>query len=251
MAKDIGNLVEVFSSYQGEGIYAGVRQIFIRLAGCNLSCSYCDTPQDGTFQKTYRAEIFPESRQFNIFNNPASLKNIMDIIKDYIQHQKYHSISVTGGEPLVQVGFLETLLPNLRNFGLFIYLDTNGTMADRLSRIINYIDIVALDIKLPSCSNINVDWNDVNNSLKIASKKDIFVKVVITNNVDISEVEKVAELVHGIGRKVDIVLQPVTPTNIGIAEPTSEMMTKLMSICEMRGIKTHIIPQLHKLVGWL
>ena len=45
------HLVEVFSSFQGEGLYVGQRQLFIRFAGCNLRCRFCDTEaaQESTF----------------------------------------------------------------------------------------------------------------------------------------------------------------------------------------------------------
>src|SRR3989338_8452144 len=114
--KDKGYLLEIFSSYQGEGIYAGVRQIFIRLGGCNIRCNYCDTPESWTFQKTYRVENPPESNVFETFDNPVGTADIISVVKEYIERAKYHSISITGGEPLVQTAFLQSLLPELRKF---------------------------------------------------------------------------------------------------------------------------------------
>ena len=52
-----GHLLEVFSSYQGEGPYAGVRQVFVRLSGCHLRCVYCDTPESWDRAKSWNGRV--------------------------------------------------------------------------------------------------------------------------------------------------------------------------------------------------
>ncbi|MDI6736859.1 MAG: 7-carboxy-7-deazaguanine synthase QueE [bacterium] len=101
------NLVEIFSSIQGEGMLVGFRQIFIRFAGCNLRCSYCDTPAAMTVPETW---LVPE---FDLeLPNPVELDQVREVV-DRFDPRIHHSVSLTGGEPLLQVEALEELLPSL------------------------------------------------------------------------------------------------------------------------------------------
>ncbi|OHB71146.1 MAG: hypothetical protein A2W23_00930 [Planctomycetes bacterium RBG_16_43_13] len=251
--KDKGYLLEVFSSYQGEGIYAGVRQIFIRLGGCNIRCNYCDTPESWVFQKTYRVENPPESQLFETFSNPVGTADIISVVKEYVEganRAKYHSISITGGEPLVQAAFLQTLLPQLREFGLPIYLETNGTMASKLRQVIDLVDIVALDIKLPSCPGVEMSWEDTAECISIASSKDVFVKIVVTQDSREEEIERAGGIVKGIDVAIPVVLQPATPVNSDVVPPDGERISLFSDIIRKKGLNVHIMSQIHKLVGW-
>ena len=92
---------EIFSSIQGEGMLAGRRQIFVRLMECNLDCRYCDT----NFEKSdiCRLESKPGSGTFLNIPQPPSLHEITAIIEEW-QSQlpgAHHSVSITGGEPLL------------------------------------------------------------------------------------------------------------------------------------------------------
>ena len=62
-----------------------------------------------------------------------------------------HSISLTGGEPLIWADFLKEFMPRVK---VKYYLETNATIADNLEKIIQNVDIISADIKLPSCSGI-------------------------------------------------------------------------------------------------
>ena len=81
-------VIEIFTSIQGEGPYIGVKQLFIRFCGCNLNCDYCDT--DGE----------PNQNYFNFSHE--ELKNNVESFN----LKTVHSISLTGGEPLLWVDFL-------------------------------------------------------------------------------------------------------------------------------------------------
>ena len=108
------SLVEVFSSVQGEGVLIGCRQVFIRLAGCNLACSYCDTPVEAP--ESCRIESVSGSGQFHQAANPVSRETILALVREWRREAPHlhHSISVTGGEPLEQVDGLRSWLPALR-----------------------------------------------------------------------------------------------------------------------------------------
>lgn len=94
-------IVEIFDSIQGEGYWTGIPATFIRLAGCNLKCDWCDTK---------------ESWNYNY-------KNIS--IKDIVSKINFKHVIITGGEPLLHN--LSFLL-NQINKNNIIHIETNGTL---------------------------------------------------------------------------------------------------------------------------
>ena len=83
---------EIFLSYQGEGPFAGSRQLFLRFYGCNLECEYCDTTLES----------------YKSFTKDSLLGKVMDFEDDY------NELAVTGGEPLLYADFLSGFLPLYR-----------------------------------------------------------------------------------------------------------------------------------------
>ena len=108
---DTAYLTELFSSVQGEGLYVGARQIFVRLYGCHLSCSFCDTPESVTARQpqgyrpaSCRVEEQPGSHEYTSLKNPVAADSLLEQIQQFDQPKGlHHSIVFTGGEPLVQV----------------------------------------------------------------------------------------------------------------------------------------------------
>lgn len=161
---------EIFSSLQGEGIYQGVRQIFIRFAGCNLNCDYCDTPESKVQSEKCKVEGAKQE-----IKNPVSSKDLIDLLthnSSFITHNSgcFHSVSLTGGEPLLQVDFLEELIPVLKNLGLKIYLETNGTLPEALEKIVDSVDYIAMDIKFPSATGKDL-FSEHNKFLQISNNQ--------------------------------------------------------------------------------
>lgn len=123
-------VVEKFISINGEGRCAGELAAFIRFAGCNLNCSYCDTKWANEENAPY--EILSEEE-----------------IYAYIKEQRVNNVTLTGGEPLLQenIGRLIRLLSKDKD--LRIEIETNGAVA-----LNDFIDIggnvtFTLDYKLP------------------------------------------------------------------------------------------------------
>lgn len=242
------NIIEIFSSIQGEGLYVGARQIFLRLSGCNLTCNYCDTPVNST--PFCRVELNPGSGIFDEILNPLSPEKTIEIIARLIT-ERHHSISITGGEPLISVNFLKELFPLIKNTGIPVYLETNGTLPDNLREIISLVDIISMDIKLPSMLS-GSDYRDKHREfLLIATQKEVFVKLVITEHTSNDDIQQTALLIRDINPAIPLVLQPVTANDNRILPPNAKRVLDIQSMILDFLINVRVIPQTHKILGQL
>ncbi len=246
-----GRLLEVFRSFQGEGPFAGARQAFVRLAGCHLRCSYCDTPESWEATASWRVERTPGARDFEFRDNPVEPAAVLDILRDWAGRERLHSVSFTGGEPVLQAEFLRELAAGTRALGLRTYLDTSGTLADRLAIVAPEIDIFAFDVKLPSCPGVRMDWDDTARALALARGREAFAKIVVMDDSDPAEVRRAARLVRQADPSFLVVLQPVTPVSEATRPPSGSAIAAFRRACLEEGADPVVLPQLHKLAGWL
>lgn len=100
-------VVEIFKSIDGEGIRAGLPTTFIRLFGCNLHCSYCDT-------------------RYGCEGNDYITMSVREIVEE-CHRLEVESITITGGEPLIHEG-IESLIEQLLFDGFWVNIETNGTI---------------------------------------------------------------------------------------------------------------------------
>lgn len=225
------DLIEIFSSIQGEGLFLGAKQIFVRFAGCNLACSFCDTPKKAVIKGLDAEEI---------------LKKIKELEREKGGH---HSVSLTGGEPLLYAGFLKDFLPKLRRAGFRIYLETNGALPEELEKVIKYVDVVAMDFKLPSSAAAPALWKEHAEFLKIARKKKVFVKIVVTDNTSKVDILKAIGLIKKADRSILLVLQPVTMKQGGISPAARDRILGYLGLAGRDLEDVRIIPQMHKVMG--
>jgi organic radical activating enzyme len=215
---------EVFNSVQGEGLYLGEKQIFVRFFDCNLSCNYCDTKLDRF------TEYEPEE--------------LVEEIKLY--RDKYHSISFTGGEPLLYADFLKEVIALTSVYGHKHYLETNGTLFFELEQLIDRIDIIAMDLKFPSSTGMGNLWHMHKKFLKIAAKKEVFLKAIICQATYEDDLKEALAIIKEISPGSVLVLQPNSYEN------QSVLKTKLLAfkdLANQQGVRTCIIPQIHKIMG--
>jgi 7-carboxy-7-deazaguanine synthase len=121
---------EIFYSIQGETTTSGFTSVFIRLAGCNLNCSWCDT------QKAREG---------------GTDMDVDEIIDKVAEFKPFHHITLTGGEPFIQNASFY-LLQRLSGEGYLIQVETNGSV---LLNTIPYNIRVIMDIKTPSSGEEN------------------------------------------------------------------------------------------------
>lgn len=228
----------------------GERQIFIRFQMCNLNCAYCDSTEALISQKTFKFEETPGKKDVKILNNPATIDQIVDLVERLNKPKGVtHSVSLTGGEPLLQVDLIKKLIPKLKLNGHKIYLETNGTMSDRLAEIVNDVDFIAMDIKLPSMTGETDMLPEHKKALVAAAGTDMFVKIVFGRESKPMEIETASKMIESISSNIPLVLQPVTPVGKVKHGPTAEQIIAMHAIAK-RHLKTvKVIPQMHRAMG--
>lgn len=243
-------MVEIFSSVQGEGPLVGLRQVFLRFHACNLACVYCDTPGSAC-PPSCAIEGTPGRRDFLQAPNPITLGRIVALLDRWGGGWPaiHHSISLTGGEPLLQCEILLDWLPVLRS-RLPIYLETNGMLHQALAGLIDLLDHIGMDIKLPSTSGHAELWDAHREFLKIARRKDVFVKTVVGDLTADWEIERACEIIASVDRSIPLILQPVT-LNSGSVGISPLKALELQEIACGHLAEVRIIPQTHKFLGQL
>jgi 7-carboxy-7-deazaguanine synthase len=247
------HLVEIFASVQGEGPWVGERQLFVRFLGCNLDCLYCDAPETKTKQSHCRIEVEPGAWQFERLPNPFTVDSLMQIVRRFGGAWDYHSVAVTGGEPLLHHRFLASWFPVLQQEGYRIYLETSGELHERLRAVAKWVDYCAMDIKLPSSSGERPLWAEHRKFLAVCREFDLltFGKAVVGHNSTDEEIEEAARVVAEVWPETPLVLQPVTPFGPVTAAPTAAQLLRWQQIAKRITPVVRVIPQTHKLLGAL
>jgi organic radical activating enzyme len=235
-----GKIDEVFVSIQGEGLYLGSLQIFIRLSGCNLRCKSCDTKKTWK-DKKYANFITLDDKIIKI-KNPINCEFLIKKLK-LLYPKEINYIVLTGGEPLLQIDFLKDFLINLKDKK--IYLETNGTLPDNFKLIRDYVDIVSLDIKLPSFLGRYLDFiEEYNKFIEFAKPKHTFIKIVINTKTQKEELLEVYRKIKGI-ENLPLVLQP--------ASFGSRLIKKILYFQQLllnyAKEEIRVVPQIHKLLN--
>lgn len=213
---------EIFSSIQGEGPYIGYKQLFIRFCNCNLKCNYCDT------------NFSSESDYFEY--------DSLTLASEVNKYEDIHSVSLTGGEPLLQTDFLKEFLPLVNKP---IYLETNATLPEKLLEIKSYIDIISADIKLESAAGIKNTYKFHDKFFESCSGVETFAKIVFNKNITEEEISTSCALAKKYG--IEIVLQPqTTKDNLSVdSEFSEEILDKFLYSYD----KVRLIPQVHKFLN--
>jgi organic radical activating enzyme len=250
MNNPVAPLVEIFSSIQGEGPLVGERQVFIRFAGCNLACAYCDTNQ-GAVEAECLLECTPGRRDFLRVANPVALERVTSLLKGWQRGWLgcHHSISITGGEPLLHVAALQIWLPELNRL-LPLFLETNGVLPAALGLVIHHLDYVSMDIKLPSSAGFTPQWEQHRDFLQIARQATVFVKTVVNDATEDWEVERTCDLIARQDTSLPLVLQPETRRDGQVAIKPVRLL-ELQEIAAAMLSHVLIIPQTHKFIGQL
>ncbi|HWC39019.1 MAG TPA: 7-carboxy-7-deazaguanine synthase QueE [Acidimicrobiales bacterium] len=245
-------VTEVFSAIQGEGALVGERQVFLRLTGCNIRCAYCDQPE--ALEKRpgpCRLEQTPGRRDWLWRDSPLSVSEVADAVDRLWRAGPHHSVSVTGGEPLLQARRLAALLPLLVGRGHSIYLETNGTLPGGLTSVLEWVDHIGMDIKLDSVDHEGVDLDTHRRFLQAGVARHLFVKIVIGPATAPGELDRAVAMVHDVSPDTEIFLQPVTPFADVKAAPSPGQVLDLQERALRQHRRVRVVPQTHKLIDQL
>ena len=252
--------MEVFSAIQGEGVNVGTRQLFVRFGGCDLRCNYCDSAHTWRPSKGCDIEIEPGKRNYERFKNPVSVEQLLTWVARLDHPQVHDSISLTGGEPLLHASFLNTFLPRLKGHcQLPVYLETGGHRDRDLERVLPHIDLIGMDMKLPSVCG-EEHWEAHRRFLQMAhGQTGIFCKLIVSNQTSDEDLNQAAEIIASVDDGIDCYLQPMSPIGTltpdirearSLALPPTPEQVLDWQVVMKRSLKSvRVIPQTHKMIG--
>ena len=231
-------LSEIFTSIEGEGILFGTKTMFVRLAGCPFKCHWCDTPY-----------ALPMDSGIEY-----SIEEVKEIISKSLQPNTY-KINFTGGEPLVQHEAVIELAKFVRQKGLRVYLESSCYDAARFAKVLPYIDICKVELKLRDSKIVNE--KQYSNLLKneqqclrqaINKGKTTYIKVVVTNSSNLEEFKDIVVEVFKIAKPSELagfIIQP----SYRIDEPTLDVLFGFYDTVYPMYDQVRVVPQLHKIIG--
>lgn len=241
----VGYVSEVFRSFQGEGAYVGDRQLFVRLAGCNIRCRYCDTPD--SLQRTPRCRIDRAGGPDDWIENPLAATRLRGVIDEELAvDSTVAGISVTGGEPLVQAPFLAEVLGGER-LPVPVLLETSGILTRQLERVIEWVDVVSMDMKPPSNTGERAFWKEHEAFLAVAVQREVYVKVLVDAGTEEAEVARAARIVGRVAPAAPMFLQPVT-SEAGGVDLGREALERFFRVAREHVGRVRVVPQTHKML---
>lgn len=240
-----GYLSEIFVSFQGEGLYVGRRHLFLRLSGCHLRCRYCDTP--GSLERTQTFHVYGCDGQRTERRNPLTPHEVLAHALPLLEAAGgVDGVAITGGEPLLQAEFLAELLADAR-WPRPRLLETSGTQPDKLGLVLPVVDVVSMDIKLPSNTGEQAMWDEHGRFLAAAGCK-AYVKVLVDAGTAVDEVERAAALIHDHAPGAPVFLQPITgPT--GRVDVGRGRLDRFFAALRQHLSDVRVLPQTHRMIG--
>ncbi len=212
-------IAEIFYSIQGEGSLLGVPSVFVRTSGCNLRCSWCDTPYTSW--------------------NPEGSEYSPGRIAAEVSGYGARHVVVTGGEPMLAPGIAE-LTVLLRECGLHITIETAGTVFAPVA-----CNLMSISPKLANSTPDDPQWKERHERLRIQvpvlaqlmAAYDYQLKFVIQAAEDLKEAGSLIQTLHADRGRVILMPEGTEPTAL------RERGQWLAEICKREGYRYS--PRLH------
>jgi len=245
-------VLEVFSTFQGEGPRVGERQIFVRLARCDLRCAFCDTPDSYPTPERARIQVNPLIEGDEHPENPMSLDALLAAVARLDAPRGLHrSVSITGGEPLLHPKAVRALGLGARALGLRVHLETGGHRPGALREVLDAIDEATPDLKLESACGFPTPWDAHAATLDLlaAAGKTLAVKVVVCEATSDAEITRAAAFAAAHAPSAPLILQPVTARPGGPTPPSVATLFRLHAAAHAVHPDVRVIPQTHRMMG--
>ncbi len=214
---------EIFYSVQGEGSLVGVPSVFVRTSGCNLRCTWCDTPY---------ASWYPEGRSYSV----------EEVVKEAVAYPGRHVV-VTGGEPMItpEIG---PLTAALHSESFHITIETAGTVAPPV-----ICDLMSISPKLANSTPVQREagiWAAQHDRLRyqpavlrqlMESSPEYQLKFVVAEPDDLDEIRTICRETRAVAGRVILMPEGITREQITKRTPW------LIDICKAEGFR--FSPRLH------
>jgi len=241
-ARIAAQLSEVFTSVEGEGLFAGRPSTFVRFSECNLACSYCDT---GYARQKQRAMLVSGGGSTREVANPVGLEDLAALLREGVSVAP--TIVFTGGEPLLQADFLGHAARLLKRLGFAVQLETNGTLPEAFLGVRDAVDFVSMDIKLPSSQGGRSLFGAHRDFLGALAGLRAAVKIVLTNQSGDAEISEALSLVASVNRFLPVLLQPAfADRRPGVG---ADRMLRALTAARLKLHDARLSIQMHKVLG--
>jgi 7-carboxy-7-deazaguanine synthase len=211
-------IAEIFYSIQGEGVLTGVPSVFVRTSGCNLRCSWCDTPYTSW--------------------KPEGTEMSNDVILDEVAKYSARHVVLTGGEPMLFAPAVP-LTNALRERGMHITVETAGTVYQPVA-----CDLMSISPKLAN-STPEGEWSARHEAVRyqpailtrLTREYDHQLKFVVSSPQDLDEIQRILTELNADRARVILMPEGTTP------EVTRERAQWLAEVCKREGFRYS--PRLH------
>ncbi len=254
-------VIEVFSSIQGEGLFVGEPQTFLRLAGCPLRCAWCDTPGSWGLpgeEAQARIGLGGLKRREKAYCTPFVAATWISAAEEGVPR----TLSVTGGEPLLWPEFILALKGFVGERRL--HLETAGAHPGALESVLQVVDHVSLDLKLPAdmaapeelpgahpgelAPRDEKEWGAARRRcLELLKQHDACAKLVISGDRDERDFAPLIDDLARLAPDLPLIIQPVTAMH-GVSPAPQDLLDSLVERALQRSLTVRVLPQVHRLL---
>jgi organic radical activating enzyme len=235
---------EVFSSIQGEGLFLGTMQLFIRFGPSARECRARMTNQNNPADDYFWIRTLPGTR--NIKGKcPITASRLYKDLTRHFPLEQFFCISMIGREPFLHADFLADFLPLLKSSGLKTFAQTSAPSVKDFARIIGMVDILCLDVDLPRKHNAR-ELTRLAAIIEMASPATTYLRLTVdaheNPHILLAQLEKLPISRH------TLVLQPKMSGLSHISDWDTGTILEWINLFAPLFAHIRWIPQVHKLL---